>query len=204
MYQEIKYIGDIDALEKVGRIKRRSSREELELEIKRRERITSERREQIIDLYNKGISTIQMARMFGVTISVIENDINFLFKAGKISNKKEKEGKEEASRSKEKELYYNCMIKSIKLFIQKGEFSNVVEYIKMLKTEVKLTKSEIEKLDKLVELIIVRLYKERNSLEDISKKLDIDEDIVRRCIDNNHSIPERIQETDNKGKKEER
>lgn len=166
MYQEIKYIGDIDVLEKMGRIKRRSSREELVLGRKRRERINSERREQIIVLYNKGISNSEMAKMFGVTIWVIENDINFLLKAGKISDKEEKE---KGFRTKEEEIYYNSMIKSIKLFIQKGEFNNVIEYIKMLKSEVKLTKSETEKLDKLVELIIVRLYKERNSLDDISK-----------------------------------
>ena len=151
MYQEIKYIGDIDVLEKMGRIKRRSSKEELELGRKRRERINSERREQIIVLYNKGISNSEMAKMFGVTIWVIENDINFLLKAGKISDKEEKE---KGFRTKEEEIYYNSMIKSIKLFIQKGEFNNVIEYIKMLKSEVKLTKSETEKLDKLVELII--------------------------------------------------
>ena len=148
MYQEIKYIGDIDVLEKMGRIKRRSSREELVLGRKRRERINSERREQIIVLYNKGISNSEMAKMFGVTIWVIENDINFLLKAGKISDKEEKE---KGFRTKEEEIYYNSMIKSIKLFIQKGEFNNVIEYIKMLKSEVKLTKSETEKLDKLVE-----------------------------------------------------
>lgn len=201
MYQEIKYIGDIDVLEKMGRIKRRSSKEELELGIKRRERINSERREQIIVLYNKGISSSEMAKMFGVTIFVIENDINFLFKAGRIVDKKEKE---KSIRTKEEEMYYNSMIKSIKLFIQKGEFNNVIEYIKMLKAEVKLTRLEIEKLDKLVELIIVRLYKEKNSLEDISKKLNMDEDIVRRYIDNNYSIPERSQKTDNRGLEEEK
>ena len=196
MYQEIKYIGDIDVLEKMGRIKRRSSKEELELGRKRRERINSERREQIIVLYNKGISSSEMAKRFGVTIFVIENDINFLFKAGRIVDKKEKE---KSIRTKEEEMYYNSMIKSIKLFIQKGEFNNVIEYIKMLKAEVKLTRLEIEKLDKLVELIIVRLYKEKNSLEDISKKLNMDQDIVRRYIDNNYSIPERSQKTDNRG-----
>lgn len=201
MYQEIKYIGDIDVLEKMGRIKRRSSKEELELGRKRRERINSERREQIIVLYNKGISSSEMAKMFGVTIFVIENDINFLFKAGRIVDKKEKE---KSIRTKEEEMYYNSMIKSIKLFIQKGEFNNVIEYIKMLKAEVKLTRLEIEKLDKLVELIIVRLYKEKNSLEDISKKLNMDEDIVRRYIDNNYSIPERSQKTDNRGLEEEK
>ena len=201
MYQEIKYIGDIDVLEKMGRIKRRSSKEELELGRKRRERINSERREQIIVLYNKGISSSEMAKMFGVTIFVIENDINFLFKAGRIVDKKEKE---KSIRTKEEEMYYNSMIKSIKLFIQKGEFNNVIEYIKMLKAEVKLTRLEIEKLDKLVELIIVRLYKERNSLEAISKKLNMDEDIVRRYIDNNYSIPERSQKTDNRGLEEEK
>lgn len=199
MYQEIKYIGDIDVLEKMGRIKRRSSKEELELGRKRRERINSERREQIIVLYNKGISSSEMAKRFGVTIFVIENDINFLFKAGRIVDKKEK-----SIRTKEEEMYYNSMIKSIKLFIQKGEFNNVIEYIKMLKAEVKLTRLEIEKLDKLVELIIVRLYKEKNSLEDISKKLNMDEDIVRRYIDNNYSIPERSQKTDNRGLEEEK
>ena len=199
MYQEIKYIGDIDVLEKMGRIKRRSSKEELELGRKRRERINSERREQIIVLYNKGISSSEMAKRFGVTIFVIENDINFLFKAGRIVDKKEKE---KSIRTKEEEMYYNSMIKSIKLFIQKGEFNNVIEYIKMLKAEVKLTRLEIEKLDKLVELIIVRLYKEKNSLEDISKKLNMDEDIVRRYIDNNYSIPERSQKTDNRGLEE--
>ena len=201
MYQEIKYIGDIDVLEKMGRIKRRSSKEELELGRKRRERINSERREQIIVLYNKGISSSEMAKMFGVTIFVIENDINFLFKAGRIVDKKEKE---KSIRTKEEEMYYNSMIKSIKLFIQKGEFNNVIEYIKMLKAEVKLTRLEIEKLDKLVELIIVRLYKEKNSLEDISKKLNMDEDIVRRYIDNNYSIQERSQKTDNRGVEEEK
>ena len=201
MYQEIKYIGDIDVLEKMGRIKRRSSKEELELGRKRRERINSERREQIIVLYNKGISSSEMAKMFGVTIFVIENDINFLFKAGRIVDKKEKE---KSIRTKEEELYYNSMIKSIKLCIQKGEFNNVIEYIKMLKAEVKLTRLEIEKLDKLVELIIVRLYKEKNSLEGILKKLNMDEDIVRRYIDNNYSIPERSQKTDNRGLEEER
>ena len=201
MYQEIKYIGDIDVLEKMGRIKRRSSKEELELGRKRRERINSERREQIIVLYNKGISSSEMAKMFGVTIFVIENDINFLFKAGRIVDKKEKE---KSIRTKEEEMYYNSMIKSIKLFIQKGEFNNVIEYIKMLKAEVKLTRLEIEKLDKLVELIIVRLYKERNSLEDISKKLNMDEDIVRRYIDNNYSIQERSQKTYNRGLEEEK
>ncbi len=201
MYQEIKYIGDIDVLEKMGRIKRRSSKEELELGRKRRERINSERREQIIVLYNKGISSSEMAKRFGVTIFVIENDINFLFKAGRIVDKKEKE---KSIRTKEEEMYYNSMIKSIKLFIQKGEFNNVIEYIKMLKAEVKLTRLEIEKLDKLVELIIVRLYKEKNSLEDISKKLNMDEDIVRRYIDNNYSIPERSQKTDNRGLEEEK
>ena len=201
MYQEIKYIGDIDVLEKMGRIKRRSSKEELELGRKRRERINSERREQIIVLYNKGISSSEMAKMFGVTIFVIENDINFLFKAGRIVDKKEKE---KSIRTKEEEMYYNSMIKSIKLFIQKGEFNNVIEYIKMLKAEVKLTRLEIEKLDKLVELIIVRLYKEKNSLEDISKKLNMDEDIVRRYIDNNYSIQERSQKTDNRGLEEEK
>ena len=201
MYQEIKYIGDIDVLEKMGRIKRRSSKEELELGRKRRERINSERREQIIVLYNKGISSSEMAKMFGVTIPVIENDINFLFKAGRIVDKKEKE---KSIRTKEEEMYYNSMIKSIRLFIQKGEFNNVIEYIKMLKAEVKLTRLEIEKLDKLVELIIVRLYKEKNSLEDISKKLNMDEDIVRRYIDNNYSIPERSQKTDNRGVEEEK
>lgn len=201
MYQEIKYIGDIDVLEKMGRIKRRSSKEELELGRKRRERINSERREQIIVLYNKGISSSEMAKRFGVTIFVIENDINFLFKAGRIVDKKEKE---KSIRTKEEEMYYNSMIKSIKLFIQKGEFNNVIEYIKMLKAEVKLTRLEIEKLDKLVELIIVRLYKEKNSLEDISKKLNMDEDIVRRYIDNNYSIQERSQKTDNRGVEEEK
>lgn len=201
MYQEIKYIGDIDVLEKMGRIKRRSSKEELELGRKRRERINSERREQIIVLYNKGISSSEMAKRFGVTIFVIENDINFLFKAGRIVDKKEKE---KSIRTEEEEMYYNSMIKSIKLFIQKGEFNNVIEYIKMLKAEVKLTRLEIEKLDKLVELIIVRLYKEKNSLEDISKKLNMDEDIVRRYIDNNYSIPERSQKTDNRGLEEEK
>lgn len=201
MYQEIKYIGDIDVLEKMGRIKRRSSKEELELGRKRRERINSERREQIIVLYNKGISSSEMAKRFGVTIFVIENDINFLFKAGRIVDKKEKE---KSIITKEEEMYYNSMIKSIKLFIQKGEFNNVIEYIKMLKAEVKLTRLEIEKLDKLVELIIVRLYKEKNSLEDISKKLNMDEDIVRRYIDNNYSIPERSQKTDNRGLEEEK
>lgn len=201
MYQEIKYIGDIDVLEKMGRIKRRSSKEELELGRKRRERINSERREQIIVLYNKGISSSEMAKMFGVTIFVIENDINFLFKAGRIVDKKEKE---KSIRTKEEEMYYNSMIKSIKLFIQKGEFNNVIEYIKMLKAEVKLTRLEIEKLDKLVELIIVRLYKEKNSLEDISKKLNMDEDIVRRYIDNNYSIQERSQKTYNRGLEEEK
>lgn len=201
MYQEIKYIGDIDVLEKMGRIKRRSSKEELELGRKRRERINSERREQIIVLYNKGISSSEMAKMFGVTIFVIENDINFLFKAGRIVDKKEKE---KFIRTKEEEMYYNSMIKSIKLFIQKGKFNNVIEYIKMLKAEVKLTRLEIEKLDKLVELIIVRLYKEKNSLEDISKKLNMDEDIVRRYIDNNYSIQERSQKTDNRGLEEEK
>ena len=201
MYQEIKYIGDIDVLEKMGRIKRRSSKEELELGRKRRERINSERREQIIVLYNKGISSSEMAKRFGVTIFVIENDINFLFKAGRIVDKKEKE---KFIRTKEEEMYYNSMIKSIKLFIQKGKFNNVIEYIKMLKAEVKLTRLEIEKLDKLVELIIVRLYKEKNSLEDISKKLNMDEDIVRRYIDNNYSIPERSQKTDNRGLEEEK
>ncbi len=201
MYQEIKYIGDIDVLEKMGRIKRRSSKEELELGRKRRERINSERREQIIVLYNKGISSSEMAKMFGVTIFVIENDINFLFKAGRIVDKKEKE---KSIRTKEEEMYYNSMIKSIKLFIQKGEFNNVIEYIKMLKAEVKLTRLEIEKLDKLVELIIVRLYKERNSLEAISKKLNMDEDIVRRYIDNNYSIQERSQKTYNRGLEEEK
>ena len=185
----------------MGRIKRRSSKEELELGRKRRERINSERREQIIVLYNKGISSSEMAKMFGVTIFVIENDINFLFKAGRIVDKKEKE---KSIRTKEEEMYYNSMIKSIKLFIQKGEFNNVIEYIKMLKAEVKLTRLEIEKLDKLVELIIVRLYKEKNSLEDISKKLNMDEDIVRRYIDNNYSIPERSQKTDNRGLEEEK
>lgn len=172
----------------------------MELGRKRRERITSERREQIIVLYNKGISSSKMAKMLGVTISVIEKDINFLFKAGRILDKKE----EESIRTKEEEMYYSSMIRSIKLFIQKGEFNNVIEYIKMLKAEVKLTRLETEKLDKLVELIIVRLYKERNSLEAISKKLNIGEDIVRRYIDINYSMPERIQETDNKGPKEER
>lgn len=201
MYQEIKYIGDIDVLEKMGRIKRRSSKEELELGRKRRERINSERREQIIVLYNKGISSSEMAKMFGVTIFVIENDINFLFKAGRIVDKKEKE---KSIRTKEEEMYYNSMIKSIKLFIQKGEFNNVIEYIKMLKAEVKLTRLEIEKLDKLVELIIVRLYKEKNSLEAISKKLNMDEDIVRRYIDNNYSIQERSQKTYNRGLEEEK
>lgn len=201
MYQEIKYIGDIDVLEKMGRIKRRSSKEELELGRKRRERINSERREQIIVLYNKGISSSEMAKRFGVTIFVIENDINFLFKAGRIVDKKEKE---KSIRTKEEEMYYNSMIKSIKLFIQKGEFNNVIEYIKMLKAEVKLTRLEIEKLDKLVELIIVRLYKEKNSLEDISKKLNMDEDIVRRYIDNNYSIQERSQKTYNRGLEEEK
>lgn len=201
MYQEIKYIGDIDVLEKMGRIKRRSSKEELELGRKRRERINSERREQIIVLYNKGISSSEMAKRFGVTIFVIENDINFLFKAGRIVDKKEKE---KSIRTKEEEMYYNSMIKSIKLFIQKGEFNNVIEYIKMLKAEVKLTRLEIEKLDKLVELIIVRLYKERNSLEAISKKLNMDEDIVRRYIDNNYSIQERSQKTYNRGLEEEK
>ena len=201
MYQEIKYIGDIDVLEKMGRIKRRSSKEELELGRKRRERINSERREQIIVLYNKGISSSEMAKRFGVTIFVIENDINFLFKAGRIVDKKEKE---KSIRTKEEEMYYNSMIKSIKLFIQKGEFNNVIEYIKMLKAEVKLTRLEIEKLDKLVELIIVRLYKEKNRLEDISKKLNMNEDIVRRYIDNNYSIPERSQKTDNRGLEEEK
>ena len=201
MYQEIKYIGDIDVLEKMGRIKRRSSKEELELGRKRRERINSERREQIIVLYNKGISSSEMAKMFGVTIFVIENDINFLFKAGRIVDKKEKE---KSIRTKEEEMYYNSMIKSIKLFIQKGEFNNVIEYIKMLKAEVKLTRLEIEKLDKLVELIIVRLYKERNSLEAISKKLNMDEDIVRRYIDNNYSIQERRKKTYNRGLEEEK
>ena len=201
MYQEIKYIGDIDVLEKMGRIKRRSSKEELELGRKRRERINSERREQIIVLYNKGISSSEMAKMFGVTIFVIENDINFLFKAGRIVDKKEKE---KSIRTKEEEMYYNSMIKSIKLFIQKGEFNNVIEYIKMLKAEVKLIRLEIEKLDKLVELIIVRLYKERNSLEAISKKLNMDEDIVRRYIDNNYSIQERSQKTYNRGLEEEK
>ena len=201
MYQEIKYIGDIDVLEKMGRIKRRSSKEELELGRKRRERINSERREQIIVLYNKGISSSEMAKRFGVTIFVIENDINFLFKAGRIVDKKEKE---KSIRTKQEQMYYNSMIKSIKLFIQKGEFNNVIEYIKMLKAEVKLTRLEIEKLDKLVELIIVRLYKERNSLEAISKKLNMDEDIVRRYIDNNYSIQERSQKTYNRGLEEEK
>ena len=201
MYQEIKYIGDIDVLEKMGRIKRRSSKEELELGRKRRERINSERREQIIVLYNKGISSSEMAKRFGVTIFVIENDINFLFKAGRIVDKKEKE---KSIRTKEEEMYYNSMIKSIKLFIQKGEFNNVIEYIKMLKAEVKLTRLEIEKLDKLVELIIERLYKERNSLTAISKKLNMDEDIVRRYIDNNYSIQERSQKTYNRGLEEEK
>ena len=74
----------------------------------------------------------------------------------------------------------------------------------MLKAEVKLTRLEIEKLDKLVELIIVRLYKERNSLEAISKKLNMDEDIVRRYIDNNYSIQERSQKTYNRGLEEEK
>ena len=52
--------------------------------------------------------------------------------------------------------------------------------------------------------INTNLYKEKNSLEDISKKLNMDEDIVRRYIDNNYSIPERSQKTDNRGLEEEK
>ena len=89
-------------------------------------------------------------------------------KRARLISKKEIE--DEGQRNEAEEAYYKMMLKEIKNYIVRQDFDKVLEYIKVLEGEVKLSGEEKKNLNQIKKAIQGKVKSKRESVQMMVKK----------------------------------
>ena len=160
--------------------------------------ISEARRKQIVDLWNEGKTLGEISRSLGVNVNLIMEDLlgtgvskesieteeerrEQEERERKEREERERREQEERERKKQKirelrnkgeEAYYVMMLQKIKIYIVRQDFDKVLEYIKMIESEVKLSEEEKNYLNqiKMAMQKRIRIEAEKKRARLISKK----------------------------------
>ena len=146
--------------------------------------ISEARRKQIVDLWNEGKTLGEISRSLGVNVNLIMEDLlgTGVSKESieteeerREQEERERKEREERERKKQKirelrneaeEAYYKMMLKEIKNYIVRQDFDKVLEYIKVLEGEVKLSGEEKKNLNQIKKAIQGKVKSKRESTND--------------------------------------